>query len=105
MCTRDVVAQERSEKGKSRLVATTHVKYNATTHVKPIKYNTTKYALRYMYTRGTYTTSLIPGRTEDGPGIDCLTMRMRHIIPRNWGLWITSYMLSKTMTSQGTEVD
>ncbi len=31
----------------------------------------------------------IPGRTEDGPGIDCL--RMRHIIPRNWGLRITSY--------------
>ncbi len=34
----------------------------------------------------------IPGRTEDGPGIDCL--RMRHIIPRNWGLWITSYLCS-----------
>ena len=31
----------------------------------------------------------IPGLTEDRPGINCL--RMRHIIPRNWGLWITSY--------------
>ncbi len=29
----------------------------------------------------------IPGRTEDGPGIDCL--RMHHIIPRNWGLQIS----------------
>ena len=34
----------------------------------------------------------IPGHTEDGPGIDCL--RMRHIIPRNWGLRITSYLCS-----------
>ncbi len=46
----------------------------------------------------------IPGRTEDGPGIDCL--RMRYLLPRNWVIWITSYyMLSKTMTSQRTEVD
>ena len=47
----------------------------------------------------------IPGRTfsEDGPGIDCL--RMRHLLPRNWVIWKTSYMLSKIMTSQQTEVD
>ncbi len=34
---------------------------------------------------------LIPGRSSSkrGPGIDCL--RMRHIIPRNWGLRISSY--------------
>ncbi len=47
--------------------------------------------------------ALIPGRTEDGPGIDCL--RIRHIITRKWGLRIASYMPSKTMTSQRTEVD
>ncbi len=45
----------------------------------------------------------IPGCTEDGPGIDCL--RMRYLLLRNWVIWITSHMLSKTMTSQRTEVD
>ncbi len=45
----------------------------------------------------------IPGRTEDGPGIDCL--RMCHLLPRLGNLDNIVYMLSKTMTSQRTEVD
>ncbi len=37
-----------------------------------------------------FTIASIPGRSssKSGPGIDCL--RMRHIIPRNWGLRVSS---------------
>ncbi len=47
----------------------------------------------------------IPGRSSSkrGPGIDCL--RMRHLLPRKWVIRIPLYLLSKTMTSQRTEVD
>ncbi len=35
------------------------------------------------------TLASIPGRTEDGPGIDCL--RMRHLLPRKWVIRILLY--------------